>query len=145
MNAMAIDLGGTHANCAIVRDRQVLRSQVIRISGTGKLAAELPTLGETLKNLAAAEGLSLHDFTGIAIGFCGLVHRDEGRVLSTNSKYEDAPDLDLPAWTATHLELPLSLENDARLALLGEWYAGAARVATMSQWSPSAPASVAQP
>lgn len=126
MNAMVIDLGGTHANCAIVRDRQVLRSRVIRISGSGKLASELPTLAEALKDLAAAEHLPLHDFAGIAIGFCGLVHRDERRVLSTNAKYVDAPDLDLPAWASTQLELPLSIENDARMALLGEWYAGAA-------------------
>ena len=127
MYAMAIDLGGTHANCAIVSDRQVLRSRVIRISGSGKLATELPTLAQTLKELAAAESLPLSSFAGLAIGFCGLVHRDDRRVLSANAKYEDAPSLDLPAWAAAALGLPLSLENDARLALLGEHYAGTAQ------------------
>ena len=49
------------------------------------------------------------------------------RILSTNAKFDDAPSLDLVAWCREELGLPLKMENDARLALLGEWYAGAAR------------------
>ena len=48
-------------------------------------------------------------------------------MLSTNAKYEDAPGLDLVAWCREALGLPLRIENDARLALLGERHAGAAR------------------
>jgi glucokinase len=126
MKALAIDLGGTHANCAIVEDRRVIRSQVVRTSGKGRLELMLPAFAETLKTLVAGERLKLNQFAGIAIGFCGLVDSARNLVLSTNSKYEDAPNLDLQAWADEEFTLPLWLENDARMALLGEWHAGAA-------------------
>jgi glucokinase len=50
-----------------------------------------------------------------------------GRVLSTLKKYEDAVHLDLTAWGRETFNAPLRMENDARLALLGERYAGAAQ------------------
>lgn len=49
------------------------------------------------------------------------------RVVSTNLKFEDALGLDLPGWCQTEFGIPFALENDARMALLGEWYAGAAQ------------------
>ena len=36
-----------------------------------------------------------------------------------------AKEIDLAQWAQTHFSLPLILENDTRLALLGEWRAGA--------------------
>jgi glucokinase len=65
-------------------------------------------------------------FAGVAFGFCGIVDPGSGRILSTSGKYEDGPSLDLPAWSLRTFGLPLKLENDARLALLGERNAGAA-------------------
>jgi glucokinase len=50
-----------------------------------------------------------------------------GRVLSISGKYGDAPEFDLMGWAQSEFDLPLRLENDARTALLGEWYAGAGR------------------
>jgi glucokinase len=126
MKALSIDLGGTHANCAIVEEKTVIRAQVISTSGSGRLETTLPLLAETLQSLMARENMHASDVAGVAIGFCGLVDSAKCRVLSTNAKYEDAPDLDLPAWASEELHLPLWLENDARMALLGEWYAGAA-------------------
>jgi glucokinase len=48
-------------------------------------------------------------------------------VTSTNGKYEDAPAFDFDAWGRRRFGIPVRLENDARLALRGEMYAGAAR------------------
>jgi glucokinase len=50
-----------------------------------------------------------------------------GRALSTNKKYEDAPSIDFNAWSQREFGLPFAIENDARMALLGERHAGAAR------------------
>lgn len=61
------------------------------------------------------------------MGFAGQVDSSAGRVTSTNKKYEDAKEIDLPDWSPKTLGLPLRLENDTRMALLGEWYAGAAK------------------
>jgi glucokinase len=126
MKALAVDLGGTHANCAIVEDKKVVRSQLVQTGGHARLEFTLPEFANTLRVLAAAEKMDFEELAGIAIGFCGLIDGAKKRVVSTNAKYEDAPDLDLQAWASLELGLPLWLENDARMALLGEWHAGAA-------------------
>src|SRR5262249_54775897 len=64
---------------------------------------------------------------GLAIGFPCIVNTSTNRVLSALKKYEDATDIDLSAWCRDRLGLDLRIENDARLALLGEHYAGAGR------------------
>jgi glucokinase len=126
MKALAIDLGGTHASCAIVEDRKIISAQIIATDGADELAPVLPSLARILKNHAEREEIPLGDFAGVAVGFCGLVNRAESRVMSTNAKYRDAPNLDLRTWARDQLGLTLYLENDTRMALLGEWYAGAA-------------------
>ena len=37
MKALAIDLGGTHATCAIVEDRSILASEVVATDGSARL------------------------------------------------------------------------------------------------------------
>jgi glucokinase len=50
-----------------------------------------------------------------------------GEVLSTLNKFADIQQVDLSAWSARELGLPVRFENDARMALLGEHSAGAAQ------------------
>lgn len=126
MKAVSIDLGGTHATVALVEDRAILHSEEISLDRTNGFSAVLPLLAGSARNLAANAGLSRSDFGGCALSFCGLADSATGRVLSTNQKYDDAPGLDLPAWCQQELGLPFKIENDARMALLGECYAGAA-------------------
>jgi len=64
---------------------------------------------------------------GVALGFCGLADARIGRVISTNKKYEDAPEIDFSAWSMQEFGLRFVIENDARMALLGERHVGAAR------------------
>lgn len=126
MQALVADLGGMHVCCAIVRQRSIVRSRRIPISPGSTMESTLSVLARAFKALAEAEALTLSDFAGVAIGFCGIVSRAQCRVLAVNGKYGDAPQLDLRGWAQRELGLPLFLENDARLALLGEWHAGAA-------------------
>ncbi len=127
MRVFAVDLGGTHANCGVVENRTILTHKIIDIDRARSLQKVLPVIEETLRELAQGLSLPLAEFSGLAVGFAGLVDFRAGRVMSTNAKYEDAPGLDLQAWCQQSLGLPLRIENDARLALLGEAYAGAAR------------------
>jgi len=127
LKVLAIDLGGSHATCAIVQDRTILASKEIAADSGENLSALLVRALGAFKSLATQLGISLKECDGIAIGFPGLVSTHATRVLSTNAKYEDAPGLDLAAWGRQTLGLPLRIENDARLALLGEVYAGAAQ------------------
>jgi glucokinase len=122
-----MDLGGSHATCAIVQDRVIVASEEVPADGAENLSALLARAATTFSQLVKKESLSLLDLAGIAIGFPGLVSNRETRVVSTNAKYEDAPRLNLAQWGKETLGLPLRIENDARLALLGEAYAGAAQ------------------
>ncbi len=127
VKALAVDLGGSHAACALVADREVVAVEEVPLEAAHGLAGALPRIADALRRAASRAGEAPADCAGLAFGFCGLVDSAAGRVLSTNAKYDDAPALDLSAWCRESLGLPLRLENDARLALLGERHAGAAR------------------
>ena len=127
MNALAIDLGGSHATCAVVRDGAVLVSESLAADGRETLAEMLPSLSNTLHELLDRANVNRTDCAALVLGFCGIVSAREKRVLATNKKFDDATDLDLNQWCRTEFQLPFFIENDARLALLGECAFGAGR------------------
>lgn len=127
MKALAVDIGGSHANCGLVENENILASESIDIASATNIRAVLSRVAEVLRALTQTHSLSLASFQGIAVGFPGLVDCRIGRVVSTNKKYDDAPEVDFVAWGREALGLALRIENDARLALLGESFAGAAR------------------
>jgi glucokinase len=126
MKALALDIGGTHISCAIVDDRRMLATESISADSAQSLRSMLPLLANTLRNLMNRVSTSPTDCAGVAIAFPGIIDTRSGRILSTLKKYEDAPSLDLTAWSQTEFGLPLRIENDARMALLGERHSGAA-------------------
>lgn len=126
MKCFSIDLGGTHATCGLVEDDRILASEVLDIENATNLAEILPRLAESLKRLAG-ETIPMHEVAGVAVGLPVIVDFYRGKALGSNGKYVDADQLDLQAWSREALGLPLYLENDARMALLGEAYAGAGR------------------
>lgn len=127
MKAFAIDFGGTHATCGVVEDQTILAYETVDTDRAKSLRAVLPRIADTLRNLAKSQSLSFQGCAGVAVGLAALVSSRTGKVLATNGKYDDAKDIDLAAWSQHALSLPLRIENDARMALLGESYAGAAR------------------
>ena len=127
MKALSIDLGGTHATLAVIDDTTPLASESIPTDRGKGLQPLLPVFAESLRRLLSKTGIALRDCVGVALGFAGLVNTRTGLVLSTNEKYDDALSIDLPAWSQASFGLPFRIENDARMALLGECYAGAAR------------------
>jgi len=125
MKILAVDLGGTHASCALVEDAVILARDMVPIRDLALLGPALPPIQASLERLNRDGSAG-----GIGFGFCGLVDAPSSRVTSTNGKFEDAPDIDLVGWARSQLGLPLRLENDARLALLGECHAGAGKSET---------------
>ena len=125
--AISIDLGGTHATVAIVRGAKLLASHEVALDHAQALRPVLEVFATSITQLLKDLGMEPHECQGIALGFCGLADARTGRVISTNKKYEDAPRIDFRAWSQQTFGLPFAIENDARMALLGERYAGAAR------------------
>jgi len=130
LKVLAADFGGSHATCAIVDDRTLIASEEIAAVDQETFATMLGRVATTFERLTRRESISFKDCKGIALGFAGLVSTKAGRVLSTNSKYEGAPEIDVAEWSRQLFDLPLRIENDARMALLGEVYAGAAQGST---------------
>src|SRR6266542_1642514 len=128
MKALAVDVGGSHATCAVVEERQIVASERLPIPHAGAFAGLLPGLADILRNLLSGCRLAASDCAGVGLSFPGLVDPSAGRILSTpKGKYDDSSALDLAAWSRECFALPLRIENDARMALLGERSCGAAR------------------
>jgi len=125
--AIGIDLGGSHATIAVVKGDQILASHRISLDSAQPLRPALDVFAAAIRKLLEGLRLDARECEGVALGFCGLADARIGRVVSTNKKYEDAPSIDFNAWCKQEFGLRFGIENDARMALLGERHAGAAR------------------
>jgi len=127
MNVLACDLGGTRLKIGLVRDGRVLACAVEPANSQLGLAPLLPVLKTGWLRLLDEQSLRLADCAGLTVAFPSLVDNTTGRILAQYGKYGDAMAFDLRAWAHTEFNLPLAIENDARMALIGEWRAGAGR------------------
>ncbi len=125
--AVGIDLGGSHAALAVVRGNQVLANAEVPMDCARDLRPALDTFADMIRKLLQQTSVRVDECAGVALGFCGLADARIGRVVSTNQKYEDAPSIDFISWCHDTLGMRFAIENDARMALLGEQYVGAAR------------------
>jgi glucokinase len=127
MQALSLDMGGTHIGCGVVEDSKLLAHTSIPAEGAQSLAGLLPVLTETLQALLVEAGTTARHCSGLTIGFPGIVDVRNNAIHSTLKKYEDAPQLNLTGWSRDTFGLRLRVENDARMALLGERFAGVGR------------------
>lgn len=125
MTVLACDLGGTRLKIGVVRDGRVLARTVEPAHSQLGLAPQLPVLKAAWLRLLGGLRLAPADCAGVSVAFPSLVDNATGRILAEYGKFRDAMGLDLRAWAQAELGLPLYIENDARMALIGEWRAGA--------------------
>src|SRR5689334_7594288 len=126
MSILAVDVGGSHAACALVSGTHILARKTVSARGTSTFEVLISDLTGAMQQLLATCPES-DPCCGIGFSFCGIVDSRRRHILSSNDKYSDSAGVDLGRWARTEFNLPLRLENDARTALLGEWYAGAGR------------------
>lgn len=127
MKALSIDLGGTHIGCAVVEDTEVLAYKSISSGDALSLTTSLPKIEQIMRDLLLEAHVEPSECAGVVMGFPGIVDTSTGAIFSTLRKYDDAPRLDLAAYCRHSFNLPFRIENDARMALLGEHYAGVAQ------------------
>ena len=125
--SIAIDLGGTIIKIGLIQEAEIVRFSTIPSDSERGLLHMLPKMERAIDALLLEEGIGGADLSAIGLAFPGMVNPIECRVISTNDKYDDACHIDLCRWADDHWGIPLVLENDARLAVIGEWLYGAAK------------------
>jgi glucokinase len=128
MAVFSIDFGGSHIACGIVEGKTVLAEATIATDARS-LSSSLHDVANLLRRCQSQSGLLDEQLYGVAIGFCGIVDSSSGEILSTLNKYPDTAQVDLAKWAQQEFGLPVRVENDACLALLGEISTGAGRFA----------------
>lgn len=120
----AIDLGGTRIKLGLVQKDRLICQQTLDAENHLGLSPALGKIETEFNTMLAQEDYVL---SGIGVGFAGLVDPKTKRIIGSNEKYPDAQSIDLVDWAKTHWGVPLVLDNDARLAALGEWKFGAGK------------------
>lgn len=126
-HTIAIDLGGTIIKIGLLKSGQMIERKEIKAQSASGLKAQLPELEKAIDKMLQTNHLSATDVLGIGFSFAGLVDSSKNRILSTNQKYDDGPGTDLIGWALEKWHWPIYAENDARMALLGEWQFGAGK------------------
>jgi glucokinase len=124
---IAIDLGGTIIKIGLMKNGKLIDREELRAQSSTGLKAHFPALEIAINGIMIANRLTLTDILGIGFSFPGLVDSSKNKILSTNKKFDDGPETDLIEWARDKWNWPIYPENDARLALVGEWQYGAGR------------------
>lgn len=124
---LAVDVGGTKIKIGLVESGKVLTRTSIDAHSDIGLAQALPRIEAAARELLQTHGKQISDCAAIGVSFPSLIDAKTGRILFGYGKFMDAMEIDLKTWASETLGLPLYIENDARVAMLGEWLAGAGR------------------
>ena len=122
MNRLGIEIGGTKLQL-------VAGESGGRIIARRRLTVDIARGGEGIREqIAAALPELLREFkpAAIGVGFGGPVDRASGRI-AVSHQIEGWSGFDLAGWLRGLCELPVTIENDANTAALGEALCGAGR------------------
>ena len=124
---IAIDIGGTFVKIGLVKSGEIITKTAFKSFPQQRFQKTVATIEITINKLLVSHSIAKNSLKGIGIGFPGIVDSIKMKVISTNKKYEDANTFDFIKWAKETYDTPLVLENDARMALLGEWQYGAGK------------------
>jgi glucokinase len=117
---LGLDLGGSAVKIAWLRDGAVLSS------GSVPNRADRDDLQLVVRRAEKLRPPDTADPLQVGIAVPGVVDPDRTRLLSAHGKYGYLLDVDLAAWSAEAFGVTAVVENDARVALLGEIAHGSA-------------------
>ena len=127
MYYIGIDLGGTQVKMALLKDETIVERYSFMSKSASGLAPHLEELTGIINGLLARYQVPDSEFGGIGFSFPGIVDVKNQRILSTNDKYNDGPDVDIVKWARDEWNTALFIDNDARMATVGEWKFGAGK------------------
>jgi glucokinase len=124
---VGIDLGGTRIKIGIVSGGVILTRTIVPADAAAGLEASLPLLEREVEGLLQSVKAGANALGGVGLAFPGIVDPVSQRILSTNQKYDDAMRVDIAGWVKKRWKVPFYIDNDARMAAVGEWKYGAAK------------------
>ncbi len=124
---LGADVGGTYIKTVLVDPREhvlaVMKRSTLAPRGKDALIERLIL---TLEETAKKAGATMKDVAGVGVGFAGPLDPETGMVFNPPN---------LPGWSDVplgdilrhRLKMPVSLDNDANMVALGEYWKGAGR------------------
>jgi glucokinase len=126
---VGVDIGGTKIQAAAVRNGAVTGSHRVSTPHTG--ANDLVVaVGDAITKSLAEMDADLDDLSAIGIGVPGAVDTEAGTVSNSPNLpgFQGADPVPLARMVSTVAgNVPVRLDNDVRVAILGEWKRGAGR------------------
>lgn len=117
---VGIDLGATNYRVAIARGETILERET-RPTPEAHTGTEVTQeIQETIENLLAAAGLEHEDVTGVGIGSVGPLDAESGVVIDPPNFPDSIEGIPLSGPIGDQLGAPVTVENDATAALIGE-------------------------
>ena len=127
MYSIGIDLGGTIIKIGLVHEGNIINNKALKSVSRKGLMPNLHLIKEAIDEILDEKGIKPSQLSGIGLAFPGLVNPINKTVISTNEKYDDALDIDLSSWAKTNWGVSFGIDNDARMAVIGEWKYGAGK------------------
>lgn len=126
---IGIDVGGTKIQSAVMRSKKVLSGHRLSTPQTGATDVAAAIVEAASKALAES-GTQVSDLVAVGIGAPGSIDTEAGTVSSSPNLpgFQAAEPVALGAMVSKALGgVPVKLDNDVRVAILGEWKRGAGR------------------
>ena len=124
---LAADFGGTTIKLGVVERGTIKARRRLEAHADCPMPERLEAVARAWEELVWEAGGTLRECKGTAFALPFVADPERFRVLGEFGKFPGATTVDFAAWSQERLALPTALENDLRVALLGEWAAGAAR------------------
>ena len=125
--SIGIDLGGTRIKSGLVKNNILIEKKIIDAESNKGLQSNLHKLETAIEDLLKKYEVKPGTLQGIGLAFPGIVNPVSKKIISTNKKYDDGPQLNLEEWVSEKWHTAFYIENDARMAAVGEWRFGAGR------------------
>lgn len=130
MNVLAADVGGTTVHLGLVSEAGVVDWMTVPADAERGMLSCLETIASGWETLMGRCGMIAYDFEGAGMALPFVVETCGARVKGDFGKFPGAVDVNYHEWCRQRLGMPLVIENDLRMALIGERHHGAARDCT---------------
>lgn len=112
----------------IIINDKLVESKVLDVENKNNFEAIIKSIEIAIEEISAGLNISSKsDITGIGISFPGIVDSKKGMVVDTNDKFDSAKGFDWNSWITKNYRCSFYIDNDAKLAAVGEWKYGSGK------------------